>query len=68
MQNKEFPRLRECPFCGAPVNNIGKTNIFAWHKADCFFVLLEDAEVDMTDEELTEAFAEAWNRRAGDGK
>ena len=58
--------LKPCPFCGTPVNVNGKASLFAWHRADCFFVLLEDAEIDMTDEEITEAFAQAWNRRAGE--
>ena len=57
--------LKPCPFCGTPVNVDSKASLFACHRADCFFVLLEDAEIDMTDEEITEAFAQAWNRRAG---
>ena len=60
--------LKSCPFCVAPVNITPRGNLMAWHRADCFFQLLDESnEVDMTEEELRAAFIAAWNRRANDG-
>lgn len=56
--------LRPCPFCGAPIN--GAKSLLGWHKADCFLVLLEEADITMTDEELMKALAESWNKRTDD--
>lgn len=56
--------IKSCPFCGATMNFMGDGSIFGWHKSDCFFQLLDEQEVDMTDEEIKKAFVEAWNRRA----
>ena len=57
--------LKPCPFCGAPMNYVNRTELWAWHDSKCFFTLLEPVELDMTQEEIDEAFIEAWNRRAG---
>lgn len=55
--------LKSCPFCGSQMN-LFDGSLFGWHKADCFFQLLDEHEVDMTEEELRAAFIAAWNRRA----
>lgn len=60
-KGKTMDKLKPCPFCGAPINSTN--HLFGWHKEDCFFVLLEEPDQNMTEEELTEALAEAWNRR-----
>lgn len=57
--------LKPCPFCGAPMNLGPNRELIAWHKEDCFFQLLDEREVDMTEEELMESFVAAWNRREG---
>lgn len=57
-------KLKPCPFCGNPVN--ARKHLAGWHKPDCFLVLLEEPDPNMTVEELTEALAEAWNRRVSD--
>lgn len=41
-------------------------NIFGWHKSDCFFQLLTEQEVDLTQEQINEKFIAAWNRRAAE--
>ena len=60
--------LKPCPFCGTPMNLGRDGQLFGWHKNDCFFNLLNEHEVDMTEEEIKTAFVEAWNRRANDEK
>ena len=58
--------LEPCPFCGAPMTLAADGSLWAWHKVDCFFQLLYEHEVDMTDDEIKDAFVEAWNRRANE--
>ena len=58
--------LKPCPFCGTPMNLAKDRTLMGFHDDDCFFCLLEEREVDMTEEELMESFVEAWNRRATD--
>ena len=55
--------LKPCPFCGAEMNLING-ELKAWHSLNCFFLMLKDSEVDMTQEEINARFVEAWNRRA----
>ena len=55
--------LKPCPFCGVAMNE-ANGQLFGWHKVDCFFTLLDEHEVDLTEEEIKSAFVEAWNRRA----
>lgn len=59
-------KLKPCPFCGVAMNEI-KGQLFGWHKTDCFFNLLDEHEVDMTEEQIQEEFVKAWNRRADNG-
>lgn len=56
--------LKPCPFCGAPMNTDKSFGLFGWHEPDCFFVYLDEHEVDMYEEEIFTAFVESWNRRA----
>lgn len=68
-ERKETARMAElkpCPFCGVAMNEVNG-QLFGWHKADCFFTLLDEHEVDLTDEEIKAAFVKAWNRRVGNG-
>ena len=59
--------LKSCPFCGAQMNLGAHKELVAWHKDSCFFQLMDDEhEVDMTEDELKDAFVAAWNRRAND--
>ncbi len=60
--------LKRCPFCGCTMNLTANGELFAWHKSDCFFQLLEEHEVDMTQEQINAEFVKAWNRRADNGK
>lgn len=60
----EDVKLKPCPFCGAPMNLGPNGELIAWHSADCFFSFLDEHEVDMTEEELQDAFISSWNRRA----
>lgn len=56
--------LKSCPFCSAQMNLGAHKELVAWHKEDCFFQLMDgENEVDMTEDELKDAFVEAWNRR-----
>lgn len=55
--------LKPCPFCGAQMNLGAHKELVAWHKANCFFQLMDEHEVDMTEDELQDAFVSAWNRR-----
>lgn len=54
--------LKPCPFCGCPVNLTCDNAIFAWHSMNCFFSLLEEGKIDIS-EEIGEAFIKSWNRR-----
>ena len=62
MQNKESPRLRECPFCGGEAAfDMDENWYWEWivycpkcHASQGHFIKKEEA-------------IEAWNRRAGDG-
>lgn len=57
--------LKPCPFCGQPMTLSANGELWAWHRVDCFFQLLDEGnEVDMTEEEIAEEFVKAWNRRA----
>lgn len=60
-------KLKPCPFCGAHMNLSDDGDLVAWHKHDCFFILLEEDELDLTDEEIKGLFIEAWNRRSDNG-
>lgn len=57
--------LKNCPFCGTPMNISAKKELIGWHKFNCFFNFLEEAEVDMDDDEIFEAFVKSWNYRSG---
>jgi Lar family restriction alleviation protein len=74
MQNKESPRLRECPFCGgdAKVEFVKRKKLFAKFRYPyvthvpyvCCKVCLASSHVKWTEESVIEA----WNRRVGAGK
>lgn len=64
---KTMDKLKPCPFCGAKMNLSKGGELVAWHASDCFFVLLEDEEVNLTYEQITDLFVKAWNRRVNDG-
>ena len=55
---------KPCPFCGVDVNFTSDSYIFGWHEDDCFFAVLDEHEVTMTEEEIKNTFIDAWNRRA----
>lgn len=59
--------LKPCPFCGAQMNFGAHKELVAWHKENCFFNLMDEHEVDMTEDEIKDAFVAAWNRRADNG-
>lgn len=59
--------LKNCPFCGAKMNLAYNGQIVGWHDALCFFNLLDEHDVDMTEEEIKCAFVKAWNRRTDNG-
>ena len=61
-------KLKPCPFCGAIMNLSKDGELVAWHDSSCFFVLLEDGELNLTDEQLNDSFVKAWNRRVNNGK
>lgn len=59
--------LKPCPFCGAPMTLTASGDLWAWHDELCFFNLLDEHEVDLTEEEIKAEFIKAWNRRADNG-
>lgn len=60
--------LKPCPFCGCSINLTPNGELVAWHKSDCFFQLLEEQEVDMTQEQINAEFVKSWNRRVNDDR
>ena len=64
MQNKESPRLRECPFCGGTVRRVrgfGGLNFFK-----CLYCgAVVSFDNDYYNRNPDKAI-EAWNRRAGE--
>ena len=59
--------VKTCPFCGARMNVSVAGDLVAWHKNDCFFILLEKDELELTDDEIRDLFIRAWNRRVNNG-
>lgn len=66
MQKKDYPKLRECPFCGGKVKRvIGVMGLNFFKCKECGAVVSFDNDYYNTHK--NEAI-EAWNRRADDGK
>lgn len=73
MQNKESPRLRECPFCGRKPQKVRQHQLAGfssiYYTVDC---KAPKSKCPVNPQTMffksEEAAIEAWNRRAGDGK
>ena len=56
--------LKPCPFCGIRMNVSREGYIVGWHKQSCFFLWLEEDDLDaMSEAEIMDGFVKAWNRR-----
>ena len=68
MQNKESPRLRECPFCGWEAT---MRSVVSMQHEICYVVKCDNLDCVMcaggTLRQTISQAEEAWNRRAGDG-
>jgi hypothetical protein len=67
MQNKEFPKLRECPFCGGEAVIrvlMGHSYIYPMHKKSC--VIKPDTWLQSS--KPINKQIKAWNRRVNNAE